>query len=306
MKNANRIIFKIIILLSILGCGGLEEKNRKFIEQDEDMIFKEDNLEEKNISKNNINKLAYEIEENYRHYNKIDPKILAQIILGVPKQGKNPWACGYIGAWHIINAIRAQNGAKQYYPIDLTIPGKYPVSLEFDINLLDAIPLGDLIKQPLKGHTDNNIFRVGALPDKMGQYINDRIHKNYTAKNYTFGKLSKDVLFDMIKKSIDKSLPLLTIIETQKDSLQLHYWSIVGYYQDEVLILDSDPDGIGRIKNISLDKLLSNIDLSSCLDQIKMINNTVRFLVVNKEVNIPPTSEIENLQKYNLIIIDAL
>lgn len=303
-----KILYFSNLLLTLLitsACGPAIEGHKH---NNDDSIFQNDNLIKKKLDQTQINELAQGIDNS--SFKTIKSDALASVYYGVPEQGTNPWACGYIAAWHTIDFIRYIDKKTQWFPKNLNNRGQHPVSAEFDTAILYRIPgASSSAAMFIANADDKGIFRAGALPYDLATYVDERLGGNYQASLIEKDSLDKNELLNIIKTSINNNTPVLVVIQKNKGLKRLHYWTLVGYKGENILVLDSDSPKLGY--NISTSDLLAYLDLSefkkgmiSKLPEIKAAAMVARM--IGKKVTLAKEEDFNNLKRYNLITFEKI
>ncbi|MCA9507272.1 MAG: hypothetical protein KC505_02480 [Myxococcales bacterium] len=237
------------------------------------------------------------MEEQYGYFVTIKQANLENAIK-VPEQ-TTLWGCGLHQVAHTMVCAGASCEAMNFQN-----PGDYPLSVNLNTTPLRNNPMiGGMIEQMITDEEGN--FRVGATPRDMAQFLDGKLqecnkHSCVISKN----ELTKEELLEIVQENIENDMPVLAYYVVNAEQKLMHIYSIVGYTDDNLLLLNTYGKGIQRLEVMAIDDFMKGLDASSIVNFVKMIDGfgfIVRPLVASMGGKLADSSAVQAWNNFSLI-----
>lgn len=326
------IIFFLGSIIFVIGCGedNIADKNSKKAAFKNTSISKGSDPtkhgKEANLgilSSSQFQQFKKDFEAKYGDFNSLSVESLYQILEFVPEQTAY-WSCGKVqsSVAQASASISLELALNEAEISQCNILGEYPLFLKLDEEIIDKVKKLSLLtdeyrsllaKMKFEKEGNKSYFKVGALPSVLADYLNGKSNKRKLPEQIEAIYIAKPAmdslqLVKMIDETIKNGMPLIALYVNPDSSL--HYYSIVGHSQDKVLLLETTGVGLQRIKDVSIDEFLQNLNTKNFKDFILQI---VPFLNILRSISsllgispeqleqLPRPEDLEKLATYNLI-----
>lgn len=195
---------------------------------------------------------------------------LKRAIAQIPDQNTT-WGCGLHQVGHAMVCAG--------YPCDINFEerGDYPLSVDINtkaerVKQILSNPLVAGFAKSMKCDEEGN-FRVGATPWDMQQFLSKCLVDCAVKPRVTsLPKIEKDCLMQIVEKSIEKNMPVLAYYVVDSSQLTMHVYSIVGYSDDQLLLLNTRGSGAERLGTKNIYEFIEKLDASKITKIVRMID----------------------------------
>lgn len=226
---------------------------------------------------------AQQLALKFPNFVTINAAALKEAIDLVPAQ-VTPWGCGKHQCGHM-QACASHGSDIIKMDLDYSTPENYPLAVNVGAELIKSLGvMGAFIPKDSEG-----TFRVGATPHEIATYLNEcvlPISFAYEAETYSKDKLSAGTLVNLIMDSVEKNMPILAYYVIDAQKFLMHIYALVGvnYAQDKILVLDTTGKGIDRLKMMDVEEFVKNMNASSIINVVKMIDSMGAYLNLRNRI----------------------
>ncbi|HXW53765.1 MAG TPA: hypothetical protein VEL47_06645, partial [Myxococcota bacterium] len=140
-------------------------------------------------------------------FESIPHNVLERAINAVPPQ-ETTWGCGLHQCGHAFECAYMAAKCQNQLAINYKIAGEYPLAIDVNARKLKYESILKMCGAILDEH---GVFRSGAAPAELTNFINDRLPKDfaYKAVAQSTATLEMSQLLDEVKKGIAIKMPVL-------------------------------------------------------------------------------------------------
>lgn len=297
-------------LIFISSCAEIESQDQKDpIDSAESNIIEPQQEEPRDAfidTKNFIQKFK----QRFTGYTTLEPKILAEIITIIPAQ-KTTWGCGLHQSEAALETAYINKNIKRKNKTNFDKVCSYPLAVDINLNsptikkVLNFLPSQE-VKKLEKASDTEGYFRVGALPHDLARYINTNLPKNCITKAHDLSvdNFLGSELLEVVKHNLALQFPTPVFFMIDPEKYLMHVYLIVGFNNKNLLILDTNNEGIDRFLTKDTDDFVKGMNAELVINLVERAS-TLRPLLAALNLKLADEKTLKLWKAYSVIRFSA-